>query len=84
MLNFLDFDEKDDTLSGDASATDVATAKNMNSLIQIADGLLQRPVSRVNLDTGRPEPVQGEGTNREALTRFAKLLSDERKMRQTK
>jgi hypothetical protein len=72
---------QDDTLTGDASATDVATEKNMNTLIQIADSLLRRPVSRVNLETGRPEPVHGEGTNEEALTRFAKLLSEERKMR---
>ncbi|CAI9758790.1 unnamed protein product [Fraxinus pennsylvanica] len=73
---------QEDTLSGDASSLDIATTKHMRTLIQIGDSLLKKPVSRVNLETGRPEPVQGEGTNEEALTRFAKSLSDERKLRQ--
>ncbi|KAL6572914.1 hypothetical protein OROHE_002390 [Orobanche hederae] len=72
---------QDDTLSGDASSLDVSTIKNMQTLVEIGNSLLKKPVSRVNLETGRPEPVQGEGTNEEALTRFAKLLSDERKFR---
>ncbi|KAL6572915.1 hypothetical protein OROHE_002391 [Orobanche hederae] len=74
---------QDDTLSGDASSLDVSTIKNMRTLVEIGNSLLKKPVSRVNLETGRPEPVQGEGTNEEALTRFAKLLSDERKFRLT-
>ncbi|XP_022897645.1 patatin-like protein 3, partial [Olea europaea var. sylvestris] len=73
---------QEDTLSGDASSLDIATTKNMQTLIQIGDSLLKKSVSRVNLETGRPVPVQGEGTNEEALTRFAKILSDERKLRQ--
>ncbi|KAL2522836.1 Patatin-like protein 2 [Forsythia ovata] len=73
---------QEDTLSGEASSLDIATTKNMQTLIQIGDSLLKKPVSRVNLESGRPEPVEGEGTNEEALTRFAKLLSDERKLRQ--
>ncbi|CAI9752834.1 unnamed protein product [Fraxinus pennsylvanica] len=73
---------QEDALSGDASSLDIATTKNMQTLVQIGDSLLKKPISRVNLETGRPEPVQGEGTNEEALTRFAKLLSDERKFRQ--
>ncbi|KAL6526170.1 hypothetical protein OROMI_029810 [Orobanche minor] len=72
---------QDDTLSGDASSLDVSTIKNMQTLVEIGNSLLKKPVSRVNLETGRPEPIQGEGTNEEALTRFAKLLSDERKFR---
>ncbi|KAG8384415.1 hypothetical protein BUALT_Bualt04G0115600 [Buddleja alternifolia] len=70
---------QEDRLSGAASSLDISTTKNMESLVQLGDGLLKKSVSRVNLETGRPEPVQGEGTNEEALTRFAKLLSDERK-----
>lgn len=35
----------------------------------------------MNIDIGLFEPVVGEGTNARALTRFAKLLSDERKVR---
>ncbi|KAH6788255.1 phospholipase A 2A [Perilla frutescens var. hirtella] len=74
---------QEDNLAGDASSMDVSTIKNMQTLVQIGDDLLKKPVSRVNLETGRPEPVQGEGNNGEALARFAKLLSDEKKFRQS-
>ncbi|XP_027078551.2 patatin-like protein 2 [Coffea arabica] len=72
---------QEEGLTGDASSVDVATTENMETLVQIGNSLLQKPVSRVNLETGRSEAVQGEGTNEEALTQFAKLLSDERKLR---
>ncbi|KAG8384418.1 hypothetical protein BUALT_Bualt04G0115900 [Buddleja alternifolia] len=74
---------QEDSLSGDASSLDISTTNNMQTLVQLGDSLLKKPVSRVNLETGRPEPAQGEGTNEEALARFAKLLSDERKFRQS-
>lgn len=61
---------------------DVATKKNMEALVQIGNDRLKKGVSRVNLDTGRYEEVSGEGTNEEALIRFAKLLSEQRKIRQ--
>lgn len=70
-------------MSSDASSSDISTKENMQTLMQIGDDLLKKHVSRVNLETGRPEPVQGEGTNEQALVRFAKLLSDERKFRRT-
>ncbi|KAK6128932.1 hypothetical protein DH2020_037336 [Rehmannia glutinosa] len=73
---------QEDNLAGEASSLDISTIKNMQTLVQIGDSLLKKPVCRVNLETGRPEPVQGGGTNEEALARFAKLLSDERKFRQ--
>ncbi|KAK1316140.1 hypothetical protein QJS10_CPA05g01002 [Acorus calamus] len=73
---------QDDTLVGDTSSVDVATKKNLQDLLKVGQILLKKPVSRVNLDTGVFEPVEGEGTNEEALTRFAKLLSNERKLRQ--
>ncbi|XVF61141.1 hypothetical protein PTKIN_Ptkin08bG0105700 [Pterospermum kingtungense] len=72
---------QDDRLSGDASSTDKATKKNMKNLVEIGERLLHKPVSRVNLDNGCFEPVYNEGTNEEALSRFAKLLSEERKLR---
>ncbi|KAL1564098.1 patatin-like protein 2 isoform X1 [Salvia divinorum] len=72
---------QEDGLVRDASSLDVATEKNLRMLVQIGADLLKKPVSRVNLETGRPNPVQGEGTNGEALARFAKLLSDENKFR---
>ncbi|CAI9110130.1 OLC1v1010106C1 [Oldenlandia corymbosa var. corymbosa] len=42
---------------------------------------LNKPVSRVNLETAKSEVVPGEGTNAEAITQIAKILSDERKFR---
>jgi hypothetical protein len=56
----------------------------MEALIRIGRELLKKPVSRVNIDTGMYEAVNGEGTNDEALARFAKILSDERRLRQSK
>lgn len=72
---------QNDNLTGDASSVDIATTKNMEALAAIGKELLDKPVSRVNLDTGLFEPVVGEGNNSDALTHFAKLLSDERKIR---
>ncbi|THG20704.1 patatin-like protein 2 [Camellia sinensis] len=72
---------QDDTLTGDASSVDIATKENMERLVEIGEALLKKPVSRVNLETGKFETVQGEGTNEDALGRFAKLLSDEKKNR---
>ncbi|XP_009626816.1 patatin-like protein 3 isoform X1 [Nicotiana tomentosiformis] len=74
---------QEDNLIGDATSMDIATTKNMQTLVQIGNNLLKKPVSRVNLETGQYEPVQGEGTNEEALIRFAKLLSQEKKLRYT-
>lgn len=39
-------------------------------------------MSRVNLETGQFEEVEGEGTNEDALIRLAKQLSRERKLRE--
>ncbi|VFQ75285.1 unnamed protein product [Cuscuta campestris] len=74
---------QDDMLTGSTSSVDDASAKNMDLLEQIGNNLLKKSVSRVNLDSGRYEAVQGEGTNEDALTRFAKLLSDEKKYRKS-
>ena len=60
---------------------DIATKENMEALIKIGEELLKKPVPRVNIDTGMYEPVDGEGTNEDALARFAKMLSEERKLR---
>ncbi|XP_055803492.1 patatin-like protein 3 [Solanum dulcamara] len=72
---------QNDSMIGEAASTDISTIKNMQTLVQTGKDLLKKPVSRVNLETGRVEAVHGEGTNEEALTRFAKLLSEERKLR---
>lgn len=73
---------QEDALSGEASSLDIATPENMEKLVDIGNDLLQKPVSRVNLETGGYELVHGEGTNEDALIRFSRLLSDERKFRQ--
>jgi len=70
-----------DSLTGDASSVDVATTENLQSLVEIGKELLKKPVSRVNLDTGKFEEIEGEGTNEEVLANFAKLLAEERKFR---
>ncbi|KAF8036690.1 hypothetical protein BT93_C2411 [Corymbia citriodora subsp. variegata] len=71
---------QDDTLSGQLSSVDIATKNNMNDLLGVGEELLKKPMSRVNLDTGIFEPLNQE-TNEEALKRFAKLLSEEKRLR---
>ncbi|XP_022928023.1 patatin-like protein 2 [Cucurbita moschata] len=72
---------QDDSLIGDTASMDIATPQNLVKLVKIGEELLKKPVSRVNLETGRYETVDGEGSNEEALTKFAKLLHQERKLR---
>ncbi|KAI8002083.1 Patatin-like protein 2 [Camellia lanceoleosa] len=74
---------QDDTLTGKVSSVDIATKKNLEDLVKVGEGLLKKPISRVNLETGVVEPV-GQETNEEALRRFAKLLSDEKRLRDVK
>ncbi|KAG7990037.1 hypothetical protein I3843_02G005800 [Carya illinoinensis] len=73
---------QDDNLTGDASSLDLATSENMQRLVEIGKELLKKPMSRVNLDTGRFEEIKDEDTNEEALAYFAKLLVEEKKLRQ--
>ncbi|KAB1220377.1 Patatin-like protein 2 [Morella rubra] len=75
---------QDDTLEGTEASVDVSTKSNLNKLVQIGESLLQKPVSRVNLETGLSEPVENGGTNEEALRKFAKILSQERRLREAK
>ncbi|EXC24872.1 Patatin group A-3 [Morus notabilis] len=72
-----------DTLTGNESSVDVSTEENLKRLVEIGKEMLEKPVSRVNLETGKYETAEGEGTNAEALTEFAKLLSEERKHRRS-
>ncbi|GFP99534.1 patatin-like protein 2 [Phtheirospermum japonicum] len=74
---------QDDSLTGDNSSVDVTTKQNLKDLVRIGENLLKSPVSRVNLQTGNVEPIPNGGTNEDALKRFAKLLSDEQKHRQS-
>ncbi|XP_027770030.1 patatin-like protein 1 [Solanum pennellii] len=70
--------ELDDYLSGDVSSTDKATNKCMENLVKIGNNILQKPISRMNLETCINEAVENEGTNEQALIRFTKLLSQEK------
>lgn len=68
-------------LSPDTSSTVPSTKENLRNLVNIGKHVLDDPVSRVNIETGVFEKVADEGTNKDALKRFAKALSNERKLR---
>ncbi|GLU18835.1 hypothetical protein SLE2022_351120 [Rubroshorea leprosula] len=71
---------QDDTLSGVLGSIDIATKKNLDDLVEVGEKLLKKPVSKLNLETSLMEPC-GQGSNEEALKRFAKILSDEKRRR---
>ncbi|EHA8591865.1 patatin-like protein 3 [Cocos nucifera] len=75
---------QDDTLVGDTASVDISTSENLLNLVQVGKDLLKKPISRVNLETGVSEACNVEGTNEDALVRFAKMLSNERKSRNAK
>ena len=60
---------QDDTLSGTVSSVDISTKENLENLVKVGEELLKKPVSRVNLENGKFEPVN-EGTNEEALISY--------------
>ncbi|XP_056169998.1 patatin-like protein 2 [Syzygium oleosum] len=72
---------QDDTLTRNQLSLDKATRKNLNELVKIGENLLQKRVSRVNLETGKLEEIDGECTNKDALKCFTNRLSKERKRR---
>ncbi|KAL3505169.1 hypothetical protein ACH5RR_035010 [Cinchona calisaya] len=73
---------QDDTLIGTVSSVDIATKENLDNLVETGKNLLKKPVSRVNLETGLVETTEEGGSNEEALKRFARLLSEERRLRE--
>ncbi|XP_077224642.1 patatin-like protein 2 [Tasmannia lanceolata] len=73
---------QDNSLTGNLSSVDITTKANLKNLVSIGEGLLSKPVSRVNLETGNFESVENEGSNKQALIRFAKQLSEERRLRE--
>ncbi|CAL4986717.1 unnamed protein product [Urochloa decumbens] len=54
---------------------------NMDKLIEIGEKLLERQVYRTDSETRKYAPVEGKGTNKEALTNLAQQLVDERRRR---
>ncbi|KAJ6939899.1 hypothetical protein NC651_006149 [Populus alba x Populus x berolinensis] len=64
---------QDDTLAGKLASVDIATKENLENLVKVGEGLLKKPVSRVNLDTGVYEPAN-KLTNEEALITYKSVL----------
>lgn len=64
---------QDDTLNRTISSVDIATKENLDNLVKVGEELLDKLVSRENLDIGILEPTN-QGTNREALTRCLTIL----------
>lgn len=52
----------------------------MKRLEEIGMKLLKEQVSRVDLETGRFQKIEGGDTNEEALADFAKQLSQQKKL----
>ncbi|KAK7310493.1 hypothetical protein RJT34_08046 [Clitoria ternatea] len=73
---------QDDALMGTDSSVDISTQENLEKLCHIGEKLLKKPVSRVNLENGMFEPLESGETNEHALIRFAKILSQERRLRE--
>ncbi|KAI3879329.1 hypothetical protein MKX03_031798 [Papaver bracteatum] len=74
--------------SSSLSSMDTTTTENLENLVRLGRNLLKKPVTKVSVETGQLEPVVHhdqqniqEETNEEALVRFAKLLSSEKKDR---
>lgn len=79
MLMFFLFGAlRNDMLPAETASMDNSLETNMENLVKVGKKLLDEPISRVNLDTGRYEKYLEGGTNEEDLIRFAKLLSEER------
>jgi hypothetical protein len=62
------------TLKGEVSSVDISTKENLEKLTKVAEVLLKKPVSRVNLDTGNFEPSKLE-SNEQALIRCKIILT---------
>ena len=73
-----------DKLRGETALLDCTTETNMDTLIEIGKKLLGEAVARVNVDTGKYEPVPDGPSNEKALEMMAAKLSSECKLRQQK
>ncbi|ONK72531.1 uncharacterized protein A4U43_C04F20380 [Asparagus officinalis] len=61
---------QDNTLTGSASSIDVSTEENLQNLVQIGKDLLKKPVSRLNLETGRYEVQIGKDLLKKPVSRL--------------
>ncbi|KAF3328783.1 patatin-like protein 2 [Carex littledalei] len=71
-------------LTGDTASVDNSTQKNLQDLIQVGKDLLKLPVAECDVATGIYQTADYYETNEEALAKFAKKLSLERKQRMAK
>nr|GLL40486.1 patatin-like protein 2 [Ipomoea trifida] len=74
---------QEDDLQGSTTSVDVTTKENLDALEDVGNKLLLKTVTKLNLLTGKNEPVPEAGTNQDALKRLAGLLSEERRRRTT-
>ncbi|KAI3500501.1 hypothetical protein L1887_36323 [Cichorium endivia] len=74
---------QEENLTGDQTSVDISTMENMKALETIGKKLLEKNVTRLDVETGKIKDVAGEGTNAQALTHFARLLCAERKRRRS-
>ncbi|EOY10975.1 Phospholipase A 2A, IIA,PLA2A isoform 2 [Theobroma cacao] len=70
-----------DSLNDSEIGMDNSNLENLQNLENIGNELLEKPVSAMNLETGLLKPIRGAGTNRAAIIKLAKRLSEERKRR---
>ncbi|KAF8391000.1 hypothetical protein HHK36_023300 [Tetracentron sinense] len=77
---------QDHTLTGNASSVDIASEENLRNLVKIGEDLLKKkvPWSNSSVQTEMMKEEEIQETNGEALTRFAKILSDEHKLRKAR
>lgn len=59
-------------MTGNLASVDIATKENLQSLVKVGEHLLEKPVSKINLDKGVYEAVENGGTNKEALQRYTR------------
>ncbi|XP_074295383.1 patatin-like protein 1 [Silene latifolia] len=72
---------QDDSLTGVVTSADISTKENLENLVKIGQELFKKPVCKMDLETGLLQPEPHLGSYSDALTRFAKQLSDKRKYR---
>ncbi|KAL9689654.1 hypothetical protein QQ045_010043 [Rhodiola kirilowii] len=71
---------QDEGLEWPVSSPDISTQENMDNLVAVGERMLDAPVRTLNFDSCTNE-ISNQGTNSEELIRFAKILSDEKKLR---
>lgn len=57
------------------ASVDICTTKNLEKLVHIGESLLKKPLSKVNLETGRAEALENCGTNEDALIKYGKICN---------